>query len=71
VPANVIVRDGDNTFAWRLSGGKLDKAPLKLGERDARSGEFVIQAGVAAGDKLLRYPSSALHEGQTARFAGT
>jgi membrane fusion protein, multidrug efflux system len=71
VPANVIVRDGDNAFAWRLSGDKLNKVPLRLGERDARSGEFVVQAGVAAGDKLLRYPSSALHEGQSARLAGT
>ena len=71
VPANVIVRDGDKVFAWRLAGDKLNKVPLKLGDRDARSGDFVVQAGVAAGDKLLRYPNSALHEGQPARLSGT
>jgi membrane fusion protein, multidrug efflux system len=71
IPANVIVRDGDNAYAWRLTNGKLGKVPVKLGERDARSGEFVVQAGLAAGDTVLRYPGSALHEGQPAQLTGT
>jgi len=68
LPANVIVRDGDNAFAWQVKDGKLHKAPLKLGERDARSGDTVLAGGLAAGDKVLRYPTTNLHEGQPAQL---
>jgi RND family efflux transporter MFP subunit len=71
LPAAAIVRDGDNAFAWVVRGGKLAKTPLQLGERDPRSGEFVVLSGVAAGDKLLRYPNSSLHDGQPATLAGS
>ncbi|MEO8309194.1 MAG: efflux RND transporter periplasmic adaptor subunit [Pseudomonadota bacterium] len=70
LPADLIVRDGDNAFAWRVQGGKLHKVKLVLGDRDARSGEFVIKDGLAAGDVLLRYPTSTLHDGQAAQLAG-
>jgi membrane fusion protein (multidrug efflux system) len=68
LPASVIVRDGDNAFAWQLKDGKLHKAPLKLGERDARSGDTVLVSGLAAGDKVLRYPTTTLHDGQAAQL---
>jgi RND family efflux transporter MFP subunit len=68
LPASVIVRDGDNAFAWQVKDGKLHKAPLKLGERDPRSGDTVLVGGLAAGDRVLRYPSSALHDGQAAKL---
>ena len=63
-----IVRDGDNAFAWRVHAGKLQKVKLTVGDRDARSGEFVIKDGLAAGDVLLRYPGSGLHDGQAAQL---
>jgi RND family efflux transporter MFP subunit len=64
LPASVIVRDGDNAFAWVVKDGKLHKTPLQLGDRDARSGDTVLRAGLAAGDKVLRYPGTNLHDGQ-------
>ena len=64
VPANVIVRDGDSAFAWKVSGGKLQKMPLKLGDRDPRRGEYIVLSGLAAGDQILRYPTTSLHDGQ-------
>jgi RND family efflux transporter MFP subunit len=70
LPATVIVRDGDSAFAWLVKAGKLHKTTVKVGERDPRTGEFVLQDGLAAGDQVLRYPSSSLHDGQPAQLAG-
>ena len=58
-----LQRDGDNAFAWVVKGGKLHRQPIKLGERDSRSGEFLVTNGLAAGDTLIRNPSRTLVEG--------
>lgn len=65
VPATALVRDGDKTFAWRVTGDKLQKAALAIGERDPRTGEFTVKSGVAEGDRLIKYPTALLKEGQT------
>jgi hypothetical protein len=62
-----VVREGDNAFAWKLNGDKLQKVALKLGERDARSGAYALQAGLTEGDKVLRFPNASLKEGQEVR----
>jgi hypothetical protein len=64
LPEATIAREGDKAFVWRVSGGKVHKVPVTLGERDARRGEFVIASGVASGDQLLRTPGSTLVDGQ-------
>lgn len=69
LPPALIVRDGDAAFAWKVSGGKLQKVALKLGDRDPRSGEYLVQSGVGDGDELLRYPNSSLHEGQPVQMS--
>ena len=69
IPATALVREGDHAFTWRLRDRVLQKVSLKVGERDARSGDFVLQAGVTEGDTLLRYPTSTLHDGQTVEMA--
>jgi membrane fusion protein, multidrug efflux system len=68
LPAASIVREGDNAFAWRVKGGKLQKVKLGLGERDQRTGNFVVNTGVAEGDSVLRYPASTLKDGQVANI---
>lgn len=70
LPAEIIVRDGDDAFAWRVHGGKLQKVRLTLGDRDPRSGEYALKEGLAEGDTLLRYPNSTLHDGQSAQVPG-
>ena len=70
IPASALVRDGDHAFAWRLKDRALQKVGLSVGERDARSGEFVLKSGLAEGDTLLRYPTSALRDGQPVEMAG-
>jgi hypothetical protein len=47
-----------------VQGGTLKKVPVKLGERDQRSGDIVILAGLNEGDQLLRKPSATLVDGQ-------
>ena len=70
VPAASVVREGDSAFAWRVRNGTVQKVKLDLGVRDARTGQYVVNGGLAAGDSVLRYPGSTLTDGQPARLAG-
>ena len=65
LPATAVVRDGDKASTWRVAGNKLQKAPVKLGDRDPRTGEFPVISGLADGDKVIRYPTALLKDGQT------
>ncbi len=68
LPAAAVVRDGDRSFAWRVSGGKLARVALEAGDRDARTGEVVVRRGLDAGDHVLRYPAATLQEGQAVQM---
>ena len=61
----------DNAFAWRLKDRSLEKVQLRVGDKDPRSGEFVLKSGLTEGDMLVRYPTSSLANGQTVELAGT
>jgi len=65
LPAAAIVRDGDHNYAWRVKDGKLQKVSLALGDRDARTGEYVLKGGLGEGDTVLHYPNAVLQDGQT------
>jgi RND family efflux transporter MFP subunit len=65
LPATAIVRDGDKTSTWRVKDSKLQRVNVTLGDRDTRSGDFVLSAGLAEGDQVIRYPNRTLKEGQT------
>ena len=71
VPAASVVREGDSAFAWRVRNGTVQKVKLDLGVRDARTGQYVVNGGLAAGDSVLRHPGSSLKDGQPARLAGS
>jgi len=70
IPASALVKDGEQIFAWRVHDNALQKVRLMIGDRDVRSGAFVLKNGVAAGDRLLRYPTSALIDGQKVELVG-
>lgn len=70
LPATAVVRDGDATTAWKVGGDKLQKVKLAVGERDPRSGEFVVKGGLAEGDRVIRYPTAMLKDGQAIQAAG-
>jgi len=70
LPETAVVREGDKAYVWRLGpGNALAKAPVTLGERDARLGNVVILSGIASGDRLLRTPGSTLVAGQKFELA--
>src|SRR6185503_14435447 len=52
VPASAVVRDGDQSLAWKVNGNKLQKVPLGAVERDPRSGDYVLKGGLAEGDQV-------------------
>ena len=70
LPAASIVREGDLAYAWRVKDGKLQKVKLELGDRDQRTGNYRVIAGIAEGDSVLRYPPSTVKDGQGANFVG-
>jgi membrane fusion protein (multidrug efflux system) len=68
LPTATVVREGDSAYAWLVKDGKLHKAPLTLGERDARTGAIALKAGLAEGDQVLRFPNATLKEDQPVTF---
>ena len=69
LPEAAIVRVGDVAHVWRLTGSTVAKVPVKLGDRDARTGQVPVLSGLVAGDRVLRSPGSALVDGQRVEFA--
>jgi membrane fusion protein, multidrug efflux system len=67
VPDSAVVREGERAFAWRVKGNALQKVALKVGERDLRSGDYIVREGVADGDRLLRHPVATLKDGQAVK----
>lgn len=70
IPASAMVRDGDKATVWQVKDGLLKKITLTLGERDLRTGDFVVTAGALAGDTLVRYPGATLKDGQKIEMTG-
>ena len=64
LPEAALSREGDSAFVWRVKGDSLSKVKVTLGDRDQRSGDYVVLAGLAEGDQLLRKPGSTLVDGQ-------
>ena len=71
IPATALVRDGDKASTWRLKDNALQKVSLVMGDRDPRSGDFLVKSGLAQGDKLLRHPAATLRDGQKIEMAAS
>ena len=70
LPASAVVRDGDTASAWRLEDNKLQKVTLAIAERDVRTGDYVLKAGLAEGDQVIRHPTAMLKDNQPVQAAG-
>ena len=70
LPATAVVRDGERASAFRVQGDKLQKVAINVGERDARTGEYVVKAGLSEGDQVIRHPSALLKDGQPVQAQG-
>ena len=64
LPEAAVDKAGDKAYTWRVKDKKLSKVDLVLGARDERTGNFEVKQGLAAGDVVLRAPSSNLKDGQ-------
>ncbi len=64
VPASAVMREGDRASVFRVRDHKLQKVGLSIAERDARSGDYVVAGGIAEGDRVIRYPTALLRDGQ-------
>ncbi len=69
VPEEALVRSAQENYIWRVKDGTLAKVVVKVGDRDARSGDYPLLGGVQAGDRILRHPGSALVDGQKIELA--
>lgn len=69
LPATALVRDGDRASAWRVKDGKLQKVALAVGERDPRTGDWILKDGLAEGDQVIRHPNALLKDGQLVQAA--
>jgi membrane fusion protein (multidrug efflux system) len=69
-----VVRLGQQAHVWRVGkDGRLARAAVQVGERDARTGELPLivgkgPGGLAEGDQILRNPGSTLVDGQKVEF---
>lgn len=64
LPESTLVKAGDKIYTWRVKDKTLTKVNLVVGMRDQRTGSIEIKQGLAAGDVVLRSPSSNLKDGQ-------
>ena len=69
LPEVALVKAGDKAYAWRLKDNMLNKAALEIGARDARTGAYEVRSGLAAGDLVMRAPSSSFRDGQKVAMA--
>lgn len=69
LPSTALVRDGDKASAWRVKDGKLQKVALAVGERDPRTGDWILKDGLAEGDQVIRHPNALLKDGQLVQAA--
>ena len=69
LPEGALVKAGDKAYTWRLKDNTLSKTALVIGLRDQRSGSYEVKSGLAAGDQVMRNPSSAFKDGQRITMA--
>ena len=43
--------------------------PLGIAERDPRTGDYVVASALAEGDRVIRYPTTLLKDGQAVQAA--
>jgi len=67
--SSIVRNNGAGAEVWRVKDGRLNRVPVQLGERDARTGEFELKGGLADGDQILRNPGPTLVDGQRVEFA--
>ncbi len=71
LPEGALVKSGDKSYTWRLKDNTIKKTDLVVGQRDTRTGNYEVRSGLAAGDVVLRNPTSSLKDGQKVQLAAS
>ena len=69
LPEAALVKSGDKSYVWRVKGTSLSRTDLLIGKRDQRTGNYEVRSGLAAGDIIMRNPSSSFKDGQVIEMA--
>lgn len=69
LPGSAVARSAGGAFVWRVDEQAIRKVDVALGERNARSGDYRVLSGLAAGDRVLCRPGNALVDGQAVEFS--
>jgi HlyD family secretion protein len=66
-PASAFVRDVAGWAVYVVEGGRIRRRSVTPGERGAQA--WVVEAGLRAGDTVVRFPDAGITEGGRARVA--
>jgi RND family efflux transporter MFP subunit len=69
VPQTAISTVSGQDQVWLIEDGKLARRAVKLGRRDARSGQVEVSAGLTPAAQVVAARFDGLSEGRTARIA--
>ena len=69
VPLSAIVREGEETAVFVVSGDKAQRKPVTLGLADA--GHVEVKSGIAAGDKVIVTGQNGLPDGAAVSVGAT
>jgi HlyD family secretion protein len=61
VPLSAAFRHGDGWAVFRVTGDRVARVPVSLGQRNARFA--VVLSGLSAGDRVVEHPSEDLADG--------
>lgn len=65
IPSAAVIRDGDNSYVWRVQDGELERVAVRTGgERD---GQVEVLSGINSGDVVVAAPVEGLSEGVKVR----
>ncbi|MFY7872772.1 MAG: efflux RND transporter periplasmic adaptor subunit [Limnohabitans sp.] len=69
LPDSALVMEGPERKVWKiLADGTLQLQSISLGERNARQGQWPVDNGLQAGDRVILHPGSQLKAGMKTRM---
>jgi len=70
VPSAAVRREGLESYAWVLAGGKLQRRVIETGMRDEATDHVEVLKGLAEGDTVVTGPSESFAPDKLARVTG-
>jgi membrane fusion protein, multidrug efflux system len=68
IPESAFQRNGDDVIAWKVKDHAIHKTAITLGERDMRTGNYIVKSGLNDGDVVIRHPVTTLVDKQKIEF---